>query len=65
MTDPREARFRWRCSRCQRDNEEKVRHGWGQAHAICQCGRSVELVVRRDLDGRVLEVRLASPGGER
>jgi hypothetical protein len=40
-----------------------VRYGWtSNAYALCQCGQPVELEVRRDLDGRVLEI--SRPGDE-
>ena len=66
MTESQELRFRWRCSRCMRDNDEKVRDGWTlSAYALCQCGQPVELLLLRDLDGSLLEVREAPPPGKR
>jgi len=50
-------RFRWRCCRCARDNDAEVRDGWTHgAYVMCQCGRPVDLFVRRELDGRVVRV---------
>jgi hypothetical protein len=50
-------RFRWRCSRCRRDNNEPAHYGWGPAYAKCSsCPQTIDLVVKRELDGRVVKV---------
>jgi hypothetical protein len=55
---PRPApRFSWRCSRCRRFCDEEVHFGWGPAWAKCSsCLQTIDIVVKRELDGRVVAV---------
>jgi hypothetical protein len=53
-------RFRRRCERCRRQCDEEVTYGWGPAWAKCSsCPQTIDLVVRRELDGRVVGVEAA------
>jgi hypothetical protein len=50
-------RFQWRCSRFRRFCDEPVNYGWGPAWAKCSsCPQTIELVVKRELDSRVVRV---------
>ena len=52
------SRFSCRCSRCGRENDEPVHYGWGPAWAKCpSCPETIDLEVKRELDGRVISVK--------
>jgi len=56
MSEQQPPRHRWKCARCGREADEPIHYGFGPSWAGCSCGKSVDLVVHRELDGRVVSV---------